>query len=369
MSASVGTTPPPVAAVDAPAPPPAASEPATPPATAPAAADPLADVTIPARPAWMDRYAKPGQPSPRFFDIDALMAAHGLTRDRAIELQNHFRDLGRSDPGGSDTAHFDAALAKAKAGSFEDRRDTAKLASAPFVVLFDLDDTLYAQGKDLDAGCRDYEVAATGDTPARGIKLAPGAAAAIDRIAALGGAVVIFTAFTDDATLANLHGWQFGGKPLPEHPAIAGVLTNSHLVLQPKREVAGKLERPIIEPSKDVRIVDEALRRAILVDDNPLRTFQPRNVRVTKKFDARRYCTTKDAKEKLAFERTLPLVVSEIEESLRYAKDRKVDFAVAYLPYTQIGALATAFLQEAGMSRKAAIAHLRQHPELVDRDF
>jgi hypothetical protein len=208
-----------------------------------------------------------------------------------------------------------------------------------------------------------------GDTPARGIKLAPGAAAALDRIAALGGAVVIFTAFTDDATMANLRGWQFGGKPLPDHPAIAGVLSNSHLVLRPKRDVAGTIERPIIEPSKDVRIVDESLRRAILVDDNPGRTFQPRNLRLTKKFDARRYCTTKDAKEKQAFERVLPQVVAEVEESLRYAKDRKVDFAIAYLPYTQIGALATAFLQDSGMSRKAAIAYLREHPDLADRDF
>src|SRR5690606_24351236 len=59
----------------------------------------LAAMTLPSRPDWMDKYA--GQaPDERFFDIAALMEAHGLDRARAVELQNHFRDLTRAQPQG-----------------------------------------------------------------------------------------------------------------------------------------------------------------------------------------------------------------------------------------------------------------------------
>lgn len=328
--------------------------------------DPLADITLAPRPAWADRYAETNAGDMRFFDIAALMSKHGLTRDRAVELQNHYRDLSRSDPGGTPSAHFDAALARAVAGEFEDRRDVAALAKARFIVVFDLDDTLYDQFYDAAAaGCHDLEVEHTRPKPLRRkLELAPGAAAALDRIAALGGAIVIFSAYLDEPTVANLRAWQFGGKPLPDHPAIAGVLTNSHLVLQPRKDGT-----PVVEPAKDLRILDETLTRVILVDDNPLRTFQPRNVRVTHKFDATRYCTTKDAKLRKLYERTLPTVVAEIEESLRYATDNDVDFARAYLPYSQIGGVATRALRSGGMSERAAIAFVRTHPEIVESEF
>jgi hypothetical protein len=366
--ASAGTTPTVPPQPNAPA-----TTPATAPATATDAADPLAAWSLTARPTWMDRYADDTVGDLRFFNISALMREHGLTRDRAVELQNHYRDASRADPGGDPTAHFEAALAKAKRGEFEGRRDVARLAEAAFIVVFDLDDTLYDQSYDaaIAATCADLRFEFGGKP--KTIKLAPGAAAALDRVAALGGAVVIFTAAPDESSLANLRAWQFGGKPLPDHPAIAGVLTNSHLVLQDKREGDGaadpKRGHPVIEPSKDLRIVDEGLTRAILVDDNPLRTFQPRNLRLTKKFDAASYCATKDAKLKRAFERTLPDVVAEIEESLRWAKQAKAPFAIAYLPHSQIGRLAVGFLRGAGMSEKAAIEYVRTHPEVVDRDF
>lgn len=336
----------------------------TPPGSA--TVDPLAPLTLDARPNWADRYAETNAGDMRFFDIAALMSKYGLTRDRAVELQNHYRDLSRSDPDGEPGAHFEAALARAQAGQFEDRRAVDVLAKARFIVVFDLDDTLYDQFYDAAAaGCHDLEVEHTRPKPTRRkLELAPGAAAALDRIAALGGAIVIFSAYLDEPTVANLRAWQFGGKPLPEHPAIAGVLTNSHLVLQPRQDGT-----PVVEPAKDLRIVDESLTRVILVDDNPLRTFQPRNVRVTHKFDATRYCTTKDAKLRKLYERTLPTVVAEIEEALRYATENDVDFARAYLPYSQIGSIATAALRDGGMSERAAIAFVRAHPEIVESEF
>lgn len=327
--------------------------------------------TLPARPDWTDRYASSNTGDMRFFEISGLMSAHSLTRDRAVEVQNHYRDLARAATTLDPAAHYAAALARGRAGTFEDRRDVERIAKAPFIVVFDLDETLYDQQIDpaIAAKCADFE--SNDGKKTRRVKLTPGANAALDRVAALGGAVVIFTAAPDESSYANLRAWQFGGKPLPEHPAISGVLTNSHLVLQHKREGTDDPSKghPVIEPSKDLRIVDETLTRAILVDDNPLRTFQPRNLRLVKKFDAAAYCTTKDAKLKKAFEQTLPTVVREIEDALGYARQHDVPFVTAYLPFSQIGQVAVDFLRGAGMSERAAINHVRSHPEVVDDVF
>src|SRR5690349_15507485 len=107
VRASAGTQPPPPSTppiVDAPAPPPVR----TPPRAAPV--DPLAKWTIPARPAWTDRYADEVVGDGRFFNISALMSEHGLSRALAVELQNHYRDLSRAEPNGDPVAHFEAAL-------------------------------------------------------------------------------------------------------------------------------------------------------------------------------------------------------------------------------------------------------------------
>jgi hypothetical protein len=364
-----------VADTIAPAPATAADEAASADApTSPAKKGPLDDVSIPPRPDWTDKYAAENKGDPRFFDMSALQRQHGLDRARAVELQNHYRDLTRAEPEGDRAKQFAEALDRAKRGLFEDRRDLDKLRTARFIVVFDLDETLYDQfyAPDVAKDCSDLDVD-YGGGQRRKIKLAPGAALALDRVAALGGAVVVFSAAPDEPVLANLRAWSFGGRPLVEHPAIAGVLTNSHLVLQSKHEGSGsedpKRGRPVVEPSKDLRIVDEALTKAILVDDNPLRAFQFRNLRIVKKFDADLYCTTKDAKVKKAFERVLPEVVAEIEDSVRWMKASSSDFATAYLPYSQLGALAVGFLRKAGMSERAAIEHVRRHPDLVDRDF
>jgi hypothetical protein len=332
----------------------------------PAADGELAKLTLPGRPGWMDKYAG-SSPDERFFDIAALMQAHGLDRARAVELQNHFRDLTRKDPGGDRRAQYAEALRRAKAGEFEDGRDPERLAKAPFIVVFDLDETLYDQGiKDPEVAkaCHDFVVTEDGKPP-RHVKLTPGWAEAIRRIDALGGEVVLFSANVDTVTWANARAWMLDGVPIHQHPAVAAFMTNSHLVLQPKQ--AGQ---PVVEPSKDLRIVDPELSRTIIVDDNPLRLFQFRNTRVFKKFEADAYCTTKDAATKQAYERALKVVVDEIEESLRYTKAHPgVGFAQAYLPYTTLGQLAVRWLRSTGRSEKQAISHLRAHPELADAKF
>jgi len=336
------------------------------PASSAASAE-LAAITLPARPEWMDKYAYTS-PDDRFFDIAALMQKHGLDRAHAVEVQNHFRDLTRADPDGDRGAQYAEALRRAKAGQFEDGRKLDRLAKAPFIVVFDLDETLYDQSIEDPAvaqACHDLEVTEDG-APPRHVKLTPGWADAIRRIDALGGAVVIFSANVDDRCYANARKWRLDGVPIHEHPLVAGFLTNSHLVLQPKQ--AGS---PVVEPSKDLRIVDPTLTRAIIVDDNPLRLFQFRNTRVFKKFEADAYCTTKDAAAKQAFERALAEVVDEIEDSVVYMKAHPgVTFAQAYLPYTTLGRHAIDWLRAGGKRSEAkAIAHLRAHPELADEKF
>lgn len=327
----------------------------------------LAAMTLPPRPDWMDKYA--GQsPDERFFDIAGLMQAHDLPRDRAVELQNHFRDLTRAQPHGNRNAQYTEALRRAEAGEFEDRRDTERLATAPFIVVFDLDETLLDQYIDpaIAPTCHDITYRPEGSGKDRFIKLTPGWDDAIRRIHALGGAVVLFSANVDVLCYDNAARWMLDGKPILEHPAIAGFMSNSHLVLQPKQAGA-----PVVEPSKDLRIVDPELTRAIIVDDNPLRLFQFRNTRIFKKFKAEPYCTTKDPAAKKAYDRALAEVVDELEDSLRYAKAHPgTSFVDAYLPYSALGQHAMRWLQTgAGKSQAKAVEHLRKHPELVDAKY
>lgn len=356
-SAPADTSP----SIEPPAPPESAE------ASAPAEPSELAAMTLPPRPDWADKYAG-SSPDERFFDIAALMQRHGLDRARAIELQNHFRDLTRAEPGGDREAQYAEALRRAADGVFEDGRDVARLARAPFIVVFDLDDTLYDQYIDdpaLAQTCHDLQVPRAEGQP-RLVKLVPGWAEAIHRIHDLGGEVVIFSANLDDRCYANARAWTLDGVPLHEHPAVAGFLTNSHLVLQPKH--AGS---PVVEPSKDLRIVDPDLRRTIIIDDNPRRLFQFRNVRVFKKFHAEAYCRSTDRGLRRAYEAALRVVVDEIEDSVRYMKTHEgTTFADAYLPYTMLGRVAIDWIQQGtGSTERAAIQRLRARPELADDHF
>ena len=326
--------------------------------------DPLAEVTIPPRPDWTDPYADSNEGDMRFFDIDVLMSRHGLTRALAIELQNHYRDVSRADPSGTPTAWFEHALGKASAGEFEDRRDLERLDAAAFVVVFDLDETLHDQyyAPEVGAACNDFSVAADGKV--RHVKLTPGWAEAIARVDALGGAVVLFSANVDTLTWTNLSQWMLEDTPLGEHPLISGVLTNSHLVMQ--RKSAGA---PVVEPSKDLRVIDPELQKVILVDDNPRRAFQFRNLRVFPKFDADLYCTTEQESLRRAFDAALPTVVAEIEDAAQYMRSRGVSFATAYLPYSVLGRLTVEMKMAAGMSEREAITWVREHPDVVPKAF
>lgn len=329
-------------------------------------------LTIPALPDWVDKYAGPNdnKEERRFFNISRLMSCFQLSRAQAVELQNLYRDLLRATPTSDLMAAFDAALERVRRGDFESRLQTEKLDKARFIVVFDLDETLFDQSYPANLGEACHDVVVPLKEGVRYLKLVPGWRQAFERIQALGGAVVLFSANVDALTLENLAHWKLDGVPLTEHPAISGILTNSHLVLQEKSE--GEKPNPVREPSKDLRIFedDKYLPRVIIVDDNPTRLFQMRNARVFKKFEADSYCATKDPKLRRAFEQAMPIVVREIEESVRYMDARGGKFAEAYLPYTSLGQITVRFLVDSGgFDLAGAIDYVRQHPDVVDARF
>jgi len=338
---------------------------------------PLGDLVLPPLPLWVDKYADPKQPPPVFFVISRLMERYQLSRAQAVELQNHYRDLTRATPGLEPRQAFDTALERVRRGELESRVNREQLAKARFIVVFDLDETLWSQHypPEVAATCHDLAVQ-SGKPPApRYVKLVPGWQRAFERIRALGGVVVLFSANLDDLTHENLAQWKFQGTPLTESPEIAGILTNSHLVLQDKNE-GPKKGNPVREPSKDLRIFDESLRNVIIVDDNPVRLFndQLTNARVIKKFEAKTSCTTADPVLRKAFDDSLAEVVREIEESVQYMDQKQPPegrgFAKAFLPYTWLGQLTVRFLMESGgLDRAQAMDYVRRNPQAVDPKF
>ena len=326
--------------------------------------DPLAAVTVPALPDWTDRYASDGPGDARFFNISKLMAAHTLTRLQAVALQNHYRDLTRD--GGDRGAAFDEALARVRRGEYEPGLDPDALAKAAFIVVFDLDDTLYDQYR-AKPECQTF----TAEQPKgpRSVLLIPGWRDAFDRIRAAGGLVVLFSANLDDTTYRNLRAWHVDGSPLLDGPLVSGVLTNSHLVVQETTEGAGAVKRskgqPVAEPSKDLRIFDETLERVVIVDDNPLRLFQFRNHLPFKKFHA---CAEGD--HAAAYEKMLGVTVDRIVESAAHAKASDRSFADAVLPFTTLGLTTTWWLADSlGWALPKAVEYVRAHPDVVDARY
>lgn len=334
----------------------------------------LDSLTLPPLPAWVDKYADTPQGDQRFFNMSRLMERFGLVRAQAVELQNHYRDITRATPSADHVSAFNTALERVRHGNYESRLELERLAKARFIVVFDLDETLWSQYYPLEVGatCHDL-VIQEGKPPAgRYVKLVPGWQQAFERIQALGGAVVLFSANLEDSTHENLAQWKFNGVPLTESPAISGILSNGHLILQDKSEGVTDPHKgsPIREPSKDLRIFDESLRRVIIIDDNPTRLFQLRNERVIKKFEAGTYCTTSDPVLRRAFDDSLPEVVQEIEESAQYMNQHGGQFADAYLPYTSLGQVTVRFLMESGgLDRTQALEYVRRNPQSVDPKY
>jgi hypothetical protein len=339
-----------------------------------ASRDELDALTLPPLPLWVDKYADPGQGDRRFFNMSRLMERFRLVRAQSIEVQNLYRDLTRTTPGIDPVKAFNTALERVRRGELESRLNLEQLSKAPFIVAFDLDETLWDQYYPPEAAATCHNLIIQGGMPPSGryVKLTPGWQQAFERIQALGGTVILFSANVDDNVYENLAQWKLNGTPLTESPVISGILSNSHLILQDKSEgvTDPRKGNPVREPSKDLRIFDESLRRVIIVDDNPTRLFQLRNTRLFKKFEADTYCTTSDPVLRRAFDDSLPEVVREIEDSVQYMKQNGGDFADAFLPYSMLGQITVRFLTESGgLDRTQAFEYVRRNPKSVDPKF
>lgn len=366
-----------------------APQPVGPQLAAPAAVDSrqLDAYTIPPLPDWADRYAGTDLGADvRFFRMKKLMTDFGISRFEAVEVQNHYRDLTAAGTPGVQA--FQKALAEVKAGNLGSGVSMAKLRSAPFIVVYDLDETLYQAFYKSGArgpAWRDFAFTSRGQESY--VKLRPGWERAIQRVHELGGLVLLFTARSDDVAEAAIANWTLNGKNIRQ--VVDGVLSKSHLVLQEKSD-----GDPIVTPSKDLRIFDETLERVILIDDNPRRVVQHNRQRLVKKFQADIYLEAKNSAQPAglvtaSFERTLSVVVREIEESVAYARAHArpaaataataaatrpaaaagVGFAGAYLPYTMLGQAAMEALMQSGLKPEAARQYIREHPSYVETDF
>ena len=200
------------------------------------------------------------------------------------------------------------------------------------------------------------------------MKLRPGWVQAVQRIHALGGMVVLFTARADDVAESAARQWMHAGKNIRE--LVDGFFSKSHLVLQEKTD-----GDPIVVPSKDLRFLDESLEKVIIVDDNPRRVFQHHRQRLIKKFQADPYLEdihTKLGASRLvrSFEQTLPMVVREIEEAVSFMRAHVgTTFAHAYLPYTMLGKVAMEALVNSGLSDSQARDFIRKNPSYVEESF
>lgn len=366
-SAAPATTGP---ALTAPAPPPAAATPT--PTPTPAGVD-LSEIdayTLPLQPEWTDPYRQSDLGTDvRYFRISKIMRDFQLSRFEAIEVQNHYRDL--TSAGRDPLSAWRQAIAAVRAGQFGSGIDLAKLRAAPFIVVYDLDETLYQvfyQSATRGPTWRDYGFDSRGK-PAFA-KLRSGWEQAITRIHALGGMVVLFTARSDDVAESAVRDWNLNGKNIRQ--VVDGFLTKSHLIMQAKDEGSA-----IVVPSKDLRMFDETLERVIIVDDNPNRIVQHSRQRLVKKFQADPYLTARHAgataKESpliASFDLTLPTVISEIEESVEYMGSHPgTSFAKTYLPYTMLGQVAMSALQSTRLSPEAARKYIRENPSYVDAAF
>lgn len=332
---------------------------------------PLGDVMIEELPLWTNKYADTRADYGDYFKLSAIMERYGLNRFQAAEVQNHFRDQRRAEPTADVVVLFEEALRRVKAGTYESGLDYDKLQAGRFTVVFDLDETLYDQyySSELAAGCHDLHFQQSGKD--KYIKLAPDWVEVFETVRELDGRIVLFSANLDERTIHNTREWTWEDKPLTEHPDIAGIFTNSYLVMQDKSE--GSKKNPILVPSKDLRLFDENLRDVIIVDDNPSRLFQPANSRVTRKFHADEWCEADiDEPFKNALGGELGVVADEIRDSVTWLDaNTGASFQTAYLPYTTLGRIAVdAFVSSnEDWDRAKAIAYVRAHPHTVDTRF
>ena len=304
-------------------------------------------------PDWSDLYNEYQRPDKMFLNIPKLMQELSISRNQAIDLQTATREARRKGSPVTPTSLPEA----------QNQVDTKVLRTAKFIVVFDLDETLYDQSLKKDNTCADISFeTSTGKT--KKILTAPRTQSIFTKIVSLGGVVVLFSANQDEVTQRNVSEWKFAdGTRLLDSKLVTGVLSNSSLIVQSKD--AGFM---ISNPSKDMRYFDEKLEKVIIIDDNPTRIFQPRNLRLVKKLDGDEFCEKPQLRP--IYNAILANVEAEIEESVQYMTKNKMSFAKAFLPYSMIGQVTLNWLKQGSdMTTEQAIEFIRKNPDIVESFF
>ncbi len=344
---------------------------------APVSAVELSEVVLKTVPEWVNLkgFVEPRVP----LDVRLLAKKEGMSLREAVEVQNHFYDLVMSK-GNKATLeeNFQGALSRILSGNnvYENVWQQAEIDRARFIVVFDLDDTLINQyysvwkkgegNWDIQLKEVDLEKEKKRKFTNNFIKLTPGWKETITRIKKLGGAVIFFTAKNDWMSQKIFAKWKYDESThLSEK--IDGFMTKHHLILVPGED----WERGHAYPMKDLELIDPTMKRIILVDDNPLKTYQPHNVRVLQKYKPDLHLSDESSAElKAMYENLLSELVVEIEDSLAYMDSHpEASFVDAYEPYCHIGRTALNSLMAAGATRERALELIRSSKDLVLENF
>lgn len=312
-------------------------------------------------PDWSDAFNDLHKPEVLYMRIDKIMKDFEMTRMEAITVQRQYREGIENNPLADRQLLFDTAVRNVRDGKLG-RTNKDKILNAKFIVVFDLDETLYDQGLKSDNKCNNISYNFMGKE--KKILTVKNIKSIVTKINQLGGEVAIFSANQTKLTEQNVKEWKNEeGLSVFSMPEIVAVLTTKELVQQPKE--TGYV---VTTTSKDLRFFDEKLEKVIIVDDNPNRIFQQRNVRAVKKLDGDEYCSSPGTRR--LYDNIIPDVISEIEDSVVYMILNNISFVSAFLPYSLTGRMTVDLIMSTeNLTREAAVEKVRQNPNLVDLHF
>jgi len=342
-----------------------------------AAAVELSEVTLGSLPKWVNLK---GFEDPRFpIDVRLLSEKAGLTLREALEVQNHYYDLATGWKNkATPVENFQKALARVKGtgGKYESVWKQERIEKAKFIVVFALDDTLLNQYYSLWEKGEEYWDIALRDPKAPPkkkksraadfVKLTPHWKEIITRVRELDGAVVLFTAKVDWLSFKIFEKWMWD-ETTHISEIIDGFMTKHHLSLVPGHD----WERGKAYPMKDLALIEPTLEKIILIDDNPLKTCQPSNVRVLQKYNPDIHLGDETPVEvKKMYDNLLKEVMVEIEESVAFMDAHPgITFRQSYKPYSHKGRVALTSLLAAGIARQRALELIRITPDMVKNEF
>lgn len=339
----------------------------------------LKDVVLKSVPKWVNLsgFAKDRKP----FNIRELAKKTKLSLREALEVQNHYYDMvDDRDNDAEPEAKFQEALKRVQSGknAYENVWNAEAIKKAKFIIVFDWDDTLINQYYTIrEKGPKYYDLELRDDDTIRWgregtkwykkqIKFVPYWKETITAIKKLGGSVIFFTAKKDKMAQRIFKDWKFDKNTLLSK-VVDGFMTKNHLIL-----VKGvKYNRGKAYPMKDMQLIDKSLKKIILVDDSPSKTYQPLNVRFFQKYNPDIHLADETPKEiKSMYDNLLKEVLAEIEESLEYMKTNQgTTFVEAYKPYSLMGRVTLNSLIESGLVKKKALELIRANEDLVENRF